>query len=420
MREAILIIALVLLVILSAFFSGSEIAYATANKARLKHNAENNKKNAKLTYKISENYTSMISAILVGNNLVNIAASSIATILFITYFGDSLGPVLAAVIVTVVILIFGEILPKLYAKHNANRLIYKLAHPLYFFNIIFKPITFVVDKFVNLVSKIWTPKEVMPSVTDDELVSIVDTIEDEGVIDEQKSDLIKSAIKFSDIDAYEIMVPRVDVKCLDIEDADEMLVPNSELLQYSYIPVYEDTIDNVIGVINVKKLLKKLIKGEKIEVRKLLEEPIYVHETKAADELIKEMIAAKMHFAIVIDEFGGVDGIVTFEDIIEELVGDIWDEKDKVEYEYVEKGDGVFIVDGDMNIYDFFELLELNDKDLESDYTTVGGWITELLERFPEPHDKVTYKNVEVEVLSVDDVRVEKARAVIKPEEDEE
>ena len=315
MREAILIIALVLLVILSAFFSGSEIAYATANKARLKHNAENNKKNAKLTYKISENYTSMISAILVGNNLVNIAASSIATILFITYFGDSLGPVLAAVIVTVVILIFGEILPKLYAKHNANRLIYKLAHPLYFFNIIFKPITFVVDKFVNLVSKIWTPKEVMPSVTDDELVSIVDTIEDEGVIDEQKSDLIKSAIKFSDIDAYEIMVPRVDVKCLDIEDADEMLVPNSELLQYSYIPVYEDTIDNVIGVINVKKLLKKLIKGEKIEVRKLLEEPIYVHETKAADELIKEMIAAKMHFAIVIDEFGGVDGIASLNSV---------------------------------------------------------------------------------------------------------
>ena len=420
MRETWLIILLILLVFLSAFFSGSEIAYAVANKARLRTNVEKKKKRAKLAFDISENYTSMISSILVGNNLVNIASSSIATILFIGYFGESLGPVLAAIIMTAIILIFGEILPKLYAKRRANSLIYVLALPLRFFSILFKPITFVVDGGVNFISKLWTPKKVEPSVTDDELVSIVETIEDEGIIDEEKSDLIKSAIKFSDTTAYEVMVPRVDVVSLDIDDANEKLVPKSEVLQYSYLPVYEETIDNIIGVINVKKLLKKMLDNEEFDVRKLLEEPLYVHETKAVDELIKEMINTKMHMAIVVDEFGGVDGIVTSEDILEELVGDIFDEKDEIEYEYEEKGDGIYIVDGDLNIYDLFELVDLNDKDFDSEYTTVGGWITEMLERFPEPGDEFDYKNLHIEVLSVDDVRVEKARVTVNKVEEEE
>lgn len=410
MSNAILIILLVILVVFSAFFSCSEISFATANKARLKTAYDKGEKHTKLAYNISKDFPNTISSILVGNNLVNIAASSISTVLFTRLYGNDLGPTLSVIVVTVVILIFGEILPKLIGRNYANKLIYLLSLPLKFFIIIFKPIAFLVNKLVDLVAPLWTPKEATITATDEELVTIVDTIEDEGVIDEQKSDLIKSAIVFSEITAYEVMVPRVDVCALDIEDANERLVPNSDLLDYSYIPVYEETIDNIIGIISTKTVVKMLLNKEKIDVRKLLIQPLYFHETKPIDEIIKEMNSSHIHMAIVVDEFGGVDGILTSEDILEELVGEIWDEKDEVEYDYEKKRSNVYIVDGDMNIYDFFELVDVNTKDFDSEYSTVGGWVTEVLERFPKPKDKFKYKNLSIKVLSVDDMRVEKVQ----------
>ncbi|NLB11085.1 HlyC/CorC family transporter [bacterium] len=416
MKDVILIISLLLLLLLSAFFSGSEIAYASCNKIRLKNNAEKKVRNAVLAYRISNDFPTMISAILLGNNLVNIAASSIATLLFAAYYGPKLGPTLAVIVMTVLILLLGEILPKLFAKRKANALVYILAKPLRFFCIIFKPLAWVVTKLVELISPLWSSKEKIPSVTDEELVNIVETIEDEGVIDEHKSDLIISAIRFSDVDAYEIMVPRVDVVALDIEDALEKLVPNSEYLNYSYLPIYEGTIDNILGIISTKEIMRLLIKKEAIDVKALLIEPLYVHRTKAIDELIKEMNSSKILMTIVVDESGGFDGIVTSEEILEGLVGEIWDEKDKVELEYIEKEEGIYIVDGDMNIYDFFELVGLNSYDFSSEYATVGGWVTEVLERFPAEKDQFEYKNLLITVLAVDDVRVEKIRAEVKSE----
>ncbi len=423
MLDGILIALLAILVILSAFFSGCEIAFGTCNKIKLKKEYEKNPEKAKLAYEISENFPNTISIVLVGNNLVNIAASSIATVIGIHYWGEDIGPTIATIGIACIILTLGEIIPKLYGTAKANKLIYTLAWPLKIFVIIFKPIAYVVTKMINWLAPIWTPKTQEPTVTDDELVSIVDSIEDDGIIDEQKSDLIKSAIKFSDVDAYDIMIPRVDVLAFDIEDDIEDFINEKELLNYAFIPVYEDNLDNILGVISTKQVIKKTLNHEKIDVKSLLQEPLYVHETKAISDILKEMHTSKIHMAVVVDEFGGTDGILTSEDILEELVGDIWDEMDKIEYEYIENPDGTYVIDGDMNLYDMFELLEISDKDLDSEYSTVGGWVTEVLEKFPEVGDTINYKNITVTVLKIDDKRVEKIKVeiheIIKDEDED-
>lgn len=422
MLEILLALALIVLICLSAFFSMSEISFATCNKIRLKKAYELDPKKTKTAYQISENFPNTISTILVGNNLVNIAASSISTVLGIKLFGESLGPTVATIVTTLLIITFGEVLPKLIGSSRANKTIFILAKPLQVFIFIFKPIAWVVTKMVQLLSPIWTPKVVEPTVTDDELVSIVESIEDDGIIDEQKSDLIISAIRFSDTNAYDVMIPRVDVISYDIEDDIEEFLENREVLKYSYIPVYEDSIDNILGVVSTKKIVKLILQRKKIHIKDMLEEPLFVHETKPINDVLRELHKTGKHMAVVVDEFGGTDGILTSEDIIEELVGEIWDEEDQITYEYEEISEGLYVVDGDMNIYDMFDLLEVSDKDFESEYSTVGGWVTEVLEKFPEPGDKFDYKNISIVVTECDDMRVEKIKVEVHPiveEEDE-
>lgn len=420
MLEIILGCLLLLLICLSAFFSMSEISFATCNKMRLKKAYEMDPKGCNKAYQISENFPNTISTILVGNNLVNIGASSISTVLGIKLFGDTLGPTIATIVTTLLIITFGEVLPKLIGSSKANKMIFILAKPLSIFVFVFKPIAYLVTKMVAFLSPLWTPKEVEPTVTDDELVSIVESIEDDGIIDEQKSDLIISAIKFSDTNAYDVMVPRVDVVAYDIEDDIEEFLEDKEVLKYSYIPVYEDSIDNILGVVSTKKIVKLSLQKKKIRIKELLEEPLFVHETKPINDVLKELHISGKHMAVVVDEFGGTDGILTSEDIIEELVGDIWDEQDQIVYEYEEVAEGKYVIDGDMNIYDMFDLLEVSDKDFDSEYSTVGGWVTEILEKFPEPGDKFEYKNISVEVIECDDMRVGKIQVEVHPVVEEE
>ncbi|NMA08975.1 MAG: DUF21 domain-containing protein, partial [Clostridiales bacterium] len=245
---------LVFLIACSAFFSGSEIAVATANKIRLKNAADTGNKRAKLAQKIADNFTEFLSTVLVGNNLVNIAASSAATVLAVYYFGNR-GQAIAPIVMTVIILIFGEILPKILATETADRAVLIFAPLLKICTVVFKPIVFVVTKLVDKLSKLWTPPE-QPSVTDEELVEIVDTIEEEGVISEREGELIRSAIVFSETTAHEILTPRVDVTAVDIDDPVEEILADEELMNHSRVPVYEDTIDNIIGILNTKQLLK--------------------------------------------------------------------------------------------------------------------------------------------------------------------
>ena len=404
----IIIVCLVLLVVLSGFFSGSEIVYAKVNKLRLKKAAKKDKK-ARLAYKLNENYPALIGTILVGNNLVNIAASSLATVLF-TYLYPESGALLATIIMTATILVFGEILPKTILSKYAFSSSKKMASSLYALEIIFFPIVWSVNKLIGLASKLWTPKEKAPTATDEELEVMADEIEEEGYIDEETHDLLRNAIDFVDVMAFEVMKPRVDIYAIDIEDDINELIKEKEFFTYSRIPIYEETIDNIIGVVNTNEVLKLALAKKKIDLKEIMYQPIFVHKTKTLSSVLQDFKKQHIHIAVVIDEFGGTLGIVTLEDILEELVGDIWDETDTVEEEATVAQDGSTIIDGDMNIYDMFELFEMETEEFESEYDTVAGWCTEMLEKFPEVGDSFTYESLKLTIIQVDGVRVEKVK----------
>lgn len=420
-KTLIILIILVVLVFLSAFFSSCEITYSSVNKIKLKKKMAEGSKKATKAMNIVNQYSEVLSTILVGNNLVNVLASSLATVIAVEKFGEDKGSMIATVVLTIVVLIFGEIIPKVFAKKYSLRMSLLYVTPFKFFRFIFFPITFVVTKGINLISKIWTPKEVEPSVTDEELIAMAEELEEEGVIDEEDAELIISAIDFSDVTAHEIMIPRVDVFSIDIEDDQAEILANEEIYRYSRVPVYEDTIDHVIGILDTTSLMKKILNGEEINIREMLIEPMYVHKTKGISNILTEFKQTNQQLAIVLDEFGGFMGILTMEDIVEELVGDIFDEMDEVVLDYNEISENIYEVDGDMNIYDFFELVEYDDRDFETEYTTFGGWCTDVLEKFPEVDDTFDFANFTVTIISVENVRVGKARIEIHEEvEDEE
>ena len=410
---------LVFTVACSAFFSGTENAFASASRVRLQNAADEGNKTAALAGRIADDFTQTLSTILVGNNLVNIASSSAATMIAVSHLGAERGETAAALIMTVIVLIFGEIIPKILATDRADQVVLRTARPIWVCSILFKPVVFVVTKLLSKIEGLWTPEETEPSVTDEELVEMVDTIEEEGVITESEGELIRSAIEFSDTTAHEILTPRVDVAGIDIDDPVEEILADEELMHHSRVPVYQDSLDNIIGILNTKHLLKAAIREKTPDIRKLMFEPIFVHMTMTTADLLEEFRTRHMHMAVVLDEYGGTMGIVTLEDVLEEIVGDIWDEKDVIETEYTQVNDTTWIVDGSMQIFDLFDLLDIPDRDFESEYTTIGGWATEMLDRFPQVGDSFHYKNLVVTVTQTDDVRAEKLRVELLPEETE-
>ena len=416
----LLILLLILLVLLSAFFSSSEIAYATASKLRLQNDAENGSKRAERALWITEHFTGFLSTILVGNNLVNIAFSSaMAAVMADTYGlrGETIAPIAS----TVVLLIFGEIIPKIAGTSQADRLVRIYTRPLRFFMLLFKPVTALVTRLVDRLSGLWTSEEPEPEVTDDELVSILETIEDEGVFTEQESELIKSAIEFSDVTAADIFIPRVDVYAFDIEDSVEDLLKDQDMLSYSRIPVYRDTIDDILGILSTKKLLKAAVTAPLSEIRleDLLSPPVYVHKTRNISSILAEFRRKHLMMAIVVDEYGGTEGILTLEDILEEIVGDIFDESDDIELDVEQKSDNVYIVDGGTNIEDFFDSIDYTPEHFESEYSTMGGWAVEMLDRFPEKGDHFTWDRFSVTVTEAEARRVETLEVELLPPPEE-
>ena len=415
-----IIILIVVLIVLSAFFSSCEIAYSSVNKIKLKKKVSDGNKEATKAMEIVNNYSEVLSTILVGNNLVNIAVSSLATMVAVAYLGEEMGSLLATIVATIIVLIFGEILPKTFANKFSLKLTLIYVKPFKICRVIFFPITFLVTKFVKLISKIWTPKNIEVSEIDEELNVITEELEEEGVIDEEDAELIISAIDFRDVTAHEIMIPRVDVFAIDIDDNQDDILKNEQIFRYSRVPVYEDTIDHVIGILNTTNLMKKILNGEQIDLRSMLTEPMYVHKTKHISNILTKFKATNQHLAIVADEFGGFMGILTIEDIVEELVGDIFDETDEVVLDYKELSENIYEVDGDMNIYDFFELIDYDDRDFESEYTTVGGWCTDILEKFPEVGDTFEFANFTVIITEVEGMRVGKIKVEVQEMIDEE
>ena len=418
MIDAILCVLILVFILLSAFFSSAEIAFARANSIRIKKQAEQGDARAKKEQFINEHYTRSLSTVLVGNNLVNIAASSAATVVCVRHLGASVGQTVAAAALTVLLLIFGETLPKMIAATVPDKLARAYSAPLRFFMVLFFPVVWLVDKLVELLSPLWTPKEKAPAVTTEELSELVDDIEDDGVFSEEDSELIKSAIDFTETTAVDILVPRVDMFAIDIEDEDELEITD-EFYKYSRIPVYRGSIDNIIGVLPVKRYLRELAAGGSPRPEDMLLPALFVHKTKPVSAIIAEFRRRKTQMAIVVDEYGGTMGILTMEDITEDIVGDIFDERDEVEDDVRKVDENTYIVDGSVNVEDVFELFDWEPQDFETEYTTIGGWATEMLDKFPVAGDNFEYQRLKVTVLKAASMRVESVRVEYTPPEDE-
>lgn len=422
-----LIIAL--MVVLSAYFSASEISFNASNKLRLKKAAESGEKLAGLAYRISEDFTSALSAILIGNNLVNIAASTTATVLAMNLLfrltknaSDTLASFLATVVMTLIILIFGEIIPKIIAKNYADKTVRIFAIPTRVLTIILYPVVWLVMLLIRGLSRVWgKDSEDAPTVTEEELSSIIDTIEEEGVIDEDKGELLQSTLEFRDTTIEELMTPRIDMVSFDIDDDPAEIAEIIENSRYSRIPVYEDSIDNIIGVLYLNHYYRALIDEPdpaKLDLRGMLMEPCFLHKTMKLPAALNVLRERKTHLAIIVDEFGGTHGLVTMEDILEELVGDIWDESDEVVPEFIKTGENTYEVSGDMNIDDFFSEIEFEPHDFECEYSTMGGLAIERLDADPHVGDSFTESDEHTElcivVSEMDDMRVTKLTVLVK------
>ena len=405
---------------LSAFFSMADMVFSSVNILKLKKTADEGNKYALIAYNLSSNYDNTISTILLGNNIVNVALSSV--MVFVTgYFGLEAGTVnlISIVISLTVLLLFGEIVPKQLAKIYNYRLSLIFAPIILAFKYIFYPFTFAFRGISKLISKIFIHgKDTKEEKLDAELKEMIDTIEDEGLINENKADLVRNAIEFNVTEAYEIMRPRVEVKMFDINDSIEELINEKEIFNYSRIPLYEDDKDHIVGILPIKILQRKILANEQIDLLAISYKPTFVPDTMKITDILLKLKESKHHLAVVLDEYGGVAGVITMEDILEEIIGDIWDETDDVEQDYAETKGG-FIVDGSMNIDDFFDLVETYDKTSDNSFTTVNGWITDKLERFPVSGDTFTYKNIEVKVLTIDGFTAEKIKVIINEVDDD-
>lgn len=406
-------------VVLSAFFSATETAFLSSNPIRLQKAVEDGDKRAKLALYIYNNYEKFLSTILIGNNLVNITASSVATIIAIHIVGAE-GAAYATIIMTVIILIFGETIPKILARDNSFAFSKAVAFPIKCLMIITYPIVWVVNLFVKALSKLWGEDEDPEGFNADELSSLIEIAETENVIDEERSDLLQSAIDFSDTSAQEILTPRVDMLAIDIDDPMDEIIEKLETSPYSRIPVYEDTIDNVIGILYLNHFYKKLVEDPDFSLRDILIDVCFIHKSMKLPAVLSQLKRRQTHLAVVTDEYGGTMGIVTMEDVLEQLVGEIWDETDEVFEDITEIEENVFEVDGDMSIYDFLDEVGLDSDSFDGDFTTAGGWAIENLGGFPNAGDSFEYENLTVTVTEVDDLRVTQLKVVVTPVEEEE
>lgn len=415
------ITACIILIALSAVFSSMETAMSSVNKIRLKHEAANGSKKASRALRLAESFDKVLTTILIGNNIVNILVSSLGTVIFTSLMGAS-GVAVSTAVITVLVLIFGEILPKTMAKQNAEKFAMGISGVLSFFCWLFTPISALFMQLQKLTNKLFRSSD-SPSVTEDELKYIIEEIEDEGVLEEQESDLVRSALEFDDITVEQILVPRVKIVAIEENEDIEEIMRIFTTERYSRLPVYEKNIDNIVGIITEKDffLLYTAKENRPTTIKGIIQKALYVSEMKHIAEVLYEMQRAKIHMAIVKDQYGGTSGLVTMEDIIEELVGEIYDENDEVIQPIVSVGENMYEIRADLSLTDMLEELELPDNIIESESNTVGGWAMELFGRIPEKEDTVTSGIFTVTVLEADGQSVGKIGLKISlPENNEE
>lgn len=396
------IIAIVVLVTFSAYFSATETAFTSLNKIRLKNMAGDGDKKAKDVLEIFDNYDDLLSTILVGNNLVNIAISSIATVMFLELY-PKYGATIATAVATVIVLIFGEISPKSLAKESPERFAMFSATIIRFFMLILKPINWIFSCWKKLIAKLFNADGIRP-ITEDELLTMVEEAQTEGGIDEGQSELIQNAIEFNDLEAWDVLTPRVDIKAIEIDEDEDEIAELFLETGFSRLPVYEDDLDNIIGVLNQKDF-HNYIKGGRASVSEYIKPVIFVAGSMRIAQLLKRLQTVKTHIAIIVDEYGGTYGLVTMEDIIEELVGEIYDEHDAVALQdIVQQQDGSYRVLCSTNIDKMFDYFDIDE---EVDATTVNGWVILQIDKLPEVGDSFVYiadnKEFDVAVTKADE-----------------
>ena len=403
-----LILPIMLCVVMSAYFSATETAFNTFNKIRVKNLAEKGNKKAARALELSENYDTLISTILIGNNIVNILAASLATLFFKNLLAGtpsaSFDTAISTAVMTLLVLTFGEICPKTIAKQSPEKFVIYATPFISALVILFKPLSAIFKQLQNLLSKIFKADEDQ-GMTEEELISIIEEAAEDGNIDEEESTLIKSAIEFNELEVGDIFTPRIDITAVRSDITKEALAKVFTESGYSRIPIYDDDLDNIHGIVYYKDFFSDA-HTTNIPISEIVKPVMYVTKTQKINDLLKDLQEKQMHLAVVTDEYGSTAGIVTLEDILEEIVGEIWDEHDEIIEEIKEVGEGEYIVSGMANLEKLFEELEI-DIDEELDAMTVNGWAMKILDRIPEEGDSFEELGLTVRVLKMDGRRIE-------------
>ena len=413
-------VILVIMIILSAFFSASETAFSSVNLIRLRQYVDDGRPGAKKALNVAERFDEVLLAILIGNNIVNLASASLATIVAteVLNLGASGAPIATAVM-TVLIIIFGEILPKSYAKENSESLALSIGTIYYYMIKVMKPLIFIFMVLKDFVAKLYSKKEDEPSVTEDELNVIIDTMEEEGVLQQDEVEMLQSVLDLSETFVKDIMTPRVDVVAVDVHDSTENVKNVFFEEKYSRIPVYDESRDNIVGILYERDLFSAIIENgstDDLLIADVMRDPMYVSYTMRVSDLLTRLQLEKQHLAIVADEYGGTAGLVTMEDVLEEVVGEIYDEHDEQEQLVVKKSDTLYEVKAEIELDELFDIMDI-DLDIPEDAYSLGSWMYSKIEDIPEIGDMYQYHNLIFTIIEVEDRRIIRVKIeVVEPE----
>ena len=416
MNNNSILIILIILVLCYSFFSASETAFSSLNRIKLKALANTGNKRAERTYELTEKFSQLLTTILIGNTIVNVVAASLATVLFTNILGGN-GVAVSSVVMTLVIMIFGEIIPKNIAKHIPEKFAMSVTWILNLLVWLFTPLTFIFNYLERLISNMFKPDS--ETYSTDEFITMVEEANEEGDMEDHEADLITNALEFNDLDVGEILTPRTDMIAVDIdEDTTEEIELKYRDSGFSRLPVYQDNIDNVIGVLIEKDFYYHLLYEKSKDIKPILKDVLYTSEQVKISSLLKQFQTSKTHMAIVVDEYGGTQGIITMEDILEELVGEIYDEHDEVIEYYKKIDDNTYLVKADVDYDDMFEHFGI-DIDEEYEFNTTSAWVIDMLDKIPTIGDSFDYKNMHIEVTDADSKKVNEVKITFKNEEEE-
>lgn len=412
------IIAIVILTLFSGLFSATETAYSSSSKIRLKNMANDGKTKASSVLVILDDFDKFLTSVLIGNNIVNIASATISTLLFSLILKGGKGPTVSTIVITVITLLFGEIAPKSLAKQAPEKFACATVGVVNFFEFVFTPLTIVLKGWTWLVNHFAHIEQDEGDISD-ELITMVDEAEKDGNLEEHESDLISAAIEFNDLDVKDVLTPRVDIVAVNIASSHEQIEKAFRFNSFSRLPVYENTVDNIVGVIHEKDFYELMYHNNKGPIRRIIKPVIYTSPNTQISTCMKQLQAAKLHMAVVLDEYGGTEGIITLEDIIEELVGEIWDEHDVVEDFYTKVDDYAWMVKGDAEIDDLIDRFGVEEEDEEFDFITVSGWAIAELHHIPKVNEEFDYKNLHVTITKADQRKVLEVKVEIQKEEED-